>query len=320
MPGQLLGTFPCRLVREDAIDPVGVGSPLVPFYLTIDAFQPRGAWIQPTFGVDASLSDQVAVPSGSAKRWWVLYTDLIHWHSKPYWRAYLVPLPLPAPVGSGGVVVDGSGIVSFADYITGSGGVLVSGSAHRIVARHFTGSGGVLVDGSAVVYNTLYFLGSGGAIGNSGAVIFHAVTITGSGGVIANSAAEYSHLHVLTGSGGAIGNSAAAWSSVKEVMGAGGLLADGLAGWVYEGSGGGPPPHGQGTVVYVDNPTGNPILTTFPDHGLSGQKTLLITGCTNNPGANGTYLCVVLSGNTFSEFQFPIGTQGTESNAFWYLQ
>lgn len=98
-PSSFVGTFPCRMVKQFAIETVGLGSVLLPVWLTIDEYEPTGAWTTDGFGMDATLSDQVAIPSGSPLKWWVLYTDQVVWFAgTPYYRAYLSLLPLPGPI------------------------------------------------------------------------------------------------------------------------------------------------------------------------------------------------------------------------------
>jgi hypothetical protein len=101
-PGIYASNVDCRLVLEDGILTVGTGAPALPFYLTIEAEEPIGAWLTgAAFGVDPALADQVAVPSGSAPQWWVIYTDQVIWLGQtPYFRSYLVGLPLPSTGGS----------------------------------------------------------------------------------------------------------------------------------------------------------------------------------------------------------------------------
>lgn len=89
---------PCRLVPQRPIETVGWGAPLLPFWLTLDAVEPTGAWTTRGFGMNAGLADQVAVPAGDAPRWWIVYVDqVIYGALTPYYRAYLADLPLPTP-------------------------------------------------------------------------------------------------------------------------------------------------------------------------------------------------------------------------------
>jgi hypothetical protein len=82
----------------------GPGSPANFAYITLDGIAPVGAWEIGSFGMDAGLSDQVAIPSGTLRKWWVLFTEQIRWKElTPYWRATIVLLPLPAPFGGTGV-------------------------------------------------------------------------------------------------------------------------------------------------------------------------------------------------------------------------
>lgn len=95
-PGAFRGTYPCRLIPQSPIGTVGLGSVPLAHWLTIDGYQPRGAWTSHGFGMDAGLSDQVTLPSGGLRRFWVLYSDkVIYGALTPYYRAYLADLPLP---------------------------------------------------------------------------------------------------------------------------------------------------------------------------------------------------------------------------------
>jgi len=97
-PGVLRFTVNCRYVVEDAIDLAGSGAPIRVAYLTHDGGPATPSWTPPAFGADARLADQVAIPSGSAATWWVLFEEAVLWQLQPiYWRSHLVALPLPAP-------------------------------------------------------------------------------------------------------------------------------------------------------------------------------------------------------------------------------
>jgi len=103
VPGLYATAVPCRVVQEDGISPIGTGSPSIPRYLICDAEVPVGSWLTGLdYGSDPSLADQVAVPSGAPVSYWVIYVDKIDWLGQPvYYRAYLVPLPLPSiPTGA----------------------------------------------------------------------------------------------------------------------------------------------------------------------------------------------------------------------------
>lgn len=86
------------------------------YWLTMDAYPPRGAWVPYGFGMDPRFSDQISVPSGSAKRFWVVYTDSVVWHAlTPYYRAYLSTLPLPPsayPRMTGNIILSGQSQLS----------------------------------------------------------------------------------------------------------------------------------------------------------------------------------------------------------------
>jgi len=182
-PGTFIGTFPCRLVVEDGIEPVGTGNRDIPYYLTIDAYQPRGAWTAPFFGMDAALSDQVAVPSGTMPQWWVLYTDHIIWRGQAeYFRSYLVDLPIPSIVSSGGVLVGGTAIPTRIASVIPSGGVLVGGTAIPTRIASVIPSGGVLVGGTAIPSFIRTMLTSGGVLLGGETPIYRVRQIVSEGG------------------------------------------------------------------------------------------------------------------------------------------
>lgn len=108
-PGVLKGTAACRLVLQDAIFVIGVDSPIAGYYMTIIDIIPIGMWSPPFLSVDPELSDQVAIPSGTAAQYWVLWTESILWQSHPiYYRGHLEFLPLP---GDPSVALELGGIV-----------------------------------------------------------------------------------------------------------------------------------------------------------------------------------------------------------------
>jgi len=95
-PGQFIGTFDCRLVLADAIFLVGADAPLRVAWMTIEAAIPTGSFSAPILSADSALADRVAIPSGTAPQWWVLFTESVLWQTQPiYWRANLVELPAP---------------------------------------------------------------------------------------------------------------------------------------------------------------------------------------------------------------------------------
>lgn len=95
-PGVLRGTFPCRYVAADGIFLVGAHSPGRVGWITVAGILPRGPWTAPGIGMDVSVADLVAVPSGVAPQYYVLYTDEVFWRGQPlYYRANLVLLPHP---------------------------------------------------------------------------------------------------------------------------------------------------------------------------------------------------------------------------------
>lgn len=282
-PGMLLGTYPCRLVVEDGITTVGTGSPPIPRYLTIDAYQPRGAWTSAKFGMDASLSDWVAVPSGAFPQWWVLYTDIINWKAlTPYWRSYLVPLPLP-DYSEGGLIANSSAGVTVIHPSTSSGGLLANSSAYALVAMNFTGSGGAKLNASALIELFHGIIASGGAKLNASALMEVFQDIIATGGAKLNASAQYATGHAYFGQGGAMLNSDAMWAT--------------------HGSGQppGPPPLPTGAVFVTEGtayPTGIAIVTTAA-HALTTGDKVQIIGCTATVEANGLWIVDVLSSFVF---------------------
>lgn len=147
-PGLFVGTFACRYVTEDGIHAIGPGCPQIPAYLTIQGYQPQGAWTSPWFGMDSGLCDRIAIPSGQSPRFWTLYTDVIIWKAQAaYYRAYLVYLPAPNPGPGGGIVWNGSAIVVAVHPIAGSGGIVWNGSATVSALHPEIGVGGILWNG-----------------------------------------------------------------------------------------------------------------------------------------------------------------------------
>lgn len=95
-PGGLIGTFDCRLVEADGIFLIGTEAPNRVSWMTIEDEVPVGPWQTGSRPMNPALADQVAIPSGTAVQWWVLYTEVIDWQGQDvYYRANLVPLPLP---------------------------------------------------------------------------------------------------------------------------------------------------------------------------------------------------------------------------------
>lgn len=300
VPNAFVGTFPCRRVLEDGIHATGVGCPTITYYMTIDKYEPVGAWTFPTFGMEPGLADQIAIPAGTPKRYWVLYTDLILWHAlTPYWRAYLASLPLPGVIGSGGLVVDGSATWSSHVHPLSAGGIELGGHGKRIVARHFTGSGGVIANSSAVILSRHHFYGQGG--------------------VLVDSSAAESVRYFHTGSGGIVVNKAAEWWKTVHFTSKGGVELDSAAHWTFHGSGSGLP-HGsvfstssQPSIsqCFCVNPAGG-----FP--GLADGDTVLLAGIVGVPAMNGTW---TVEGHTDIEFWINLTTTFvatfTEPHATW---
>ncbi len=149
-PGLFIGTFPCRFVREDAILPSNPGVPVIQAYLTLEAYNPRGCFTYPSFGVDADIADRVIVATHPGQEYWVVYSDRINWYSQsPYFRAYLATLPPPSVAQLGGVLLGGSATISMSRVIGVDGGVLLGGSATISMSRVIGVDGGVLLGGSA---------------------------------------------------------------------------------------------------------------------------------------------------------------------------
>lgn len=174
VPGAFKGTFPCRIVLEDAITTVGPGAPPLSRYMTINAYQPVGAWTTPVFGMDPANADLIASPSGSAPRWWVLYTDVVVWHAlTPYWRAYLVRLPFPGTGAGGGLVLGGHATVYPPMPALLGGGLVLGGHANVYPPSVAFVGGGLVLGGHATVYPPMpALLGGGMVLGGTATVVF----------------------------------------------------------------------------------------------------------------------------------------------------
>jgi len=128
-PNVLRGSCDCRLVVQNGIMMFGADKPIRVAWLTLDAVTPRGSWIQPAFSFDPGVADQIAVPMGTAKRFWVLYVDQINWQGQAlYRRACLAELPLPGvnplpPRVGSAMIIFGSNS-SGPDVPAGSGGLI----------------------------------------------------------------------------------------------------------------------------------------------------------------------------------------------------
>lgn len=96
IPNALRGSNSCRLVMQNGIMLIGNNKPVRVAWVTMEAVTPVGAWIPPAFSFDPGVADQIAVPQGTAKRFWVLYVDAVIWNGQPlYKRACLAELPIP---------------------------------------------------------------------------------------------------------------------------------------------------------------------------------------------------------------------------------
>jgi hypothetical protein len=249
--------------------------------MTIDAYPPRGAWTAEHFGMDASLSNQIAIPSGTSVKWWVLYTDIVLWHAlTPYWRSYLVRLPLPG-YSLGGVVLNSSAIQQYHPRHIGYGGIEVGGSTIRIVARHLVASGGVEVGGLAQMYRVYHQLGSGGDVVDGSAISTVIHPLVGSGGVEVNGGAIQFELHSLWGSGGVILDSTA-----TKTFTPGSISPSG-------------PPF---TIYASEDITSPPGVTLVPNAGqtLYTGQLVFVEGLVGNPGGNGFFNIIVLSPAVFN--------------------
>jgi hypothetical protein len=112
-PGLHVGNFLGRLVEADGIILSGPGAPLNLAWITMDAYDPIGAWTPLVFGSDPSLADQIGSGPDSVPSYWVLYTELIVWRAlTPYWRATIVHLPLPPTFNPGSLCFRGFSLSS----------------------------------------------------------------------------------------------------------------------------------------------------------------------------------------------------------------
>jgi hypothetical protein len=307
-PFAFVGTFACRKVFEDAILGTGVGCPEIDNYLTIDEYEPVGAWTFPTFGMEPGLADQVAIPSESELLYWVLYTDRIVWKTHPpYWRSYLVSLPLPAVIGSGGVIADGSAVWSGVIHPSSFGGVLVNGKGISVFAKNYTGHGGVEVNrrGKASIIRRFF----------------------GLGGVLLDSTAKKSLRYQHVGSGGCECDSPASWWVTHRFFGRGAAEVDSGAGYGFHpgsGSGG-----GFGGKLAVTERTGLVYEghTVYIMVGLLGLGSVLpdntqvtISGCTIMPEANGVWHVALNGGIVYFLFDSPLPASagGYEPSALWH--
>lgn len=102
--GDVLGIAEARFVPIDGVYQAGANHPTPVAYLTVEEYMPRPGWTAPLFGIDPEKADQVAVPADDPAEYWVLYTEYIDYKGRPpYWRAMLMPLPLPEACDCGDV-------------------------------------------------------------------------------------------------------------------------------------------------------------------------------------------------------------------------
>lgn len=276
-PGMLRGTFPCRYVVEDAIFTVGSGVPNIPAYMTIDAVMPTGAFTIPELGLDPGLSDQVSIPSGTSPKFWVIYTDQIlwKWHT-PYYRAYLVRLPLPGD--HGGVILNTSALTNYfytwPPLPAGSGGVLLNSSGIRSSASSVIASGGAIVNGRGEVYYRRDFVSAGGVVLNGGALYEHIPYVVGRGGVLVSGQAAIDFVRRFVASGGVKINSA------------------GDAIYHASGAGPGPPPLQTGIIKRFDEigPPNHVFVECYSAFSLVAGDHVQITGATVQPNCNGLWV------------------------------
>lgn len=171
-----VGTFQCRYVVEDGIFAIGPGCPNIPAYLTLQGYQPQGAWTYPFFGVDSALCDRISIPSGGVPNYFCLYTDVIIWGGQtPYFRAYLVNLPTPPIAPVGGILFGGQATVVTVPPLVGYGGILFGGSAVVVTVPPFVTYGGLLLGGdtSNSVTRMRIVIGEGGLLfGGQAVVVF----------------------------------------------------------------------------------------------------------------------------------------------------
>lgn len=290
-PGVYKGTYNCRYVVEDGIFTIGPGVPDIPGYMTIDATLPVGSFTFPQLGLDPSLSDTVAIPSGTAAKFWVIYTDQIlwKWHT-PYYRAYLCRLPIPS--GKGGVILNSTALrnylYTYNPASTGSAGVLLGGSGIRGTARDVIGSGGVLLAGRSGVYNRKNFLGSGGVLLSGGAL--------------------YGKMYSIVGSGGILLDSSAAAGNVREYIGSGGIVMDSAGAFNYIGSGDDPDPpplpNSGISAILVDSPLYFMRMITTDALSPSVGWKMQVIGCVERPEFDGLWLVT----NVINPSQFYLGS------------
>lgn len=290
-PGVLRGTFPCRYVVEDGIFTIGAGVPNIPGYMTIDAVLPNGAFTIPQIGLDPSLADTVAIPSGTPPKFWVIYTDQIIWKwHPPYYRAYLVRLPIPPH--HGGVILNSTAIYNYLytwpPLPLGSGGVLLNSSGIRGSARNYIAKGGIVVNSAGVFYTRRDFIPLGGVKLNQGALYTTFPHLVGKGGILCNSLAEAEFVRTVIAQGGVKLNSDADWVSYGS------------------GSGAGPPPLPSAAISEIlDSVSGHTMqIATFTAFSPSVGWKVQITGSTVVPDANGLWLVT----NVISSSRFDLGS------------
>lgn len=94
-----LATVDCHLVHEFYDPPQNLPEFWRTHYATMDAYLPlgpQGSLLYPILTLDMDSADVLAIPSGAAINWVVLWTEIITYSTFPvYYRVHLGPYPLP---------------------------------------------------------------------------------------------------------------------------------------------------------------------------------------------------------------------------------
>jgi len=333
-PGASRGVFPCRLVVEDGIhsQQLDPGQPWIPAYLTIQDYRPKGMFVPPKYSVDSIYADRVAVPATGPVNYMVFYTDFIVWkQQKKYYRAYLIEIPNP-DLGFGGVVIDGLAVVHPPAVVT-LGGVACGGTGQPVL---FTLQGGVELGGMAIVIPSKPFVTDGGMLIGGIAIAIPGGAVKPIGGVLLGGAAAVIPSKPFTSVGGVLIGGDATILPPGKAGAIGGILLGGVA-EVIPGSSfvtfGGVLIGGQGS--YSTNVVSGSVLSTSCDvptgfirvgvdtvSSLVSGDTVLVSGCTVTPAANGTWTALFVQGAPFNTFVLggnPCGgyPYGPEFSAIW---